>query len=82
MKTEQKPDKVKLFASVMAYAPWLVLRIGIAYLRMKRRANRTSKIFERGLLTHGMAPEMAHKLAISYEGDLSIRRFVGRQGAW
>ncbi len=76
MKSDQEPDKVKVLANIIARAPMLVLRVGIAYLRMKRRANKTSKIFEKGLLSRGMPPEMARRLAYSYEGDLSVRRML------
>ncbi len=90
MTNEKRPDRVKVFASVMAYAPSLVLRIGIAYLRMKRHVRRTSKSFEKGMLSRGMAPELAHRLALTYESDLSIRKVIGRlpggdfmrRGAW
>ncbi len=78
MNSEQKPDKVKVFANILAYAPWLVLRVGIAYLRMKRHVNRTSRSFEKGLLSGGMSPEMARRLTNSYGSDLSIRKLVGR----
>ena len=78
MKNEQKPDKVKVVASVMAYSPWLVLKVGIAVLRMKRRINRTAKSFEKGMLSRGLPPETAHRLAKSYEADLSIRKMIRR----
>jgi hypothetical protein len=90
MKTEEKADKVKLFASLIAYVPPLVLRVGVAFLRLKRRVRRTSRSFEKGLLSRGMAPEVARRLALSYEGDLRTRtmlkRLTGgtfpRGGAW
>jgi len=78
MTSEEKPDKVKVFASVMAYAPILVLRVGVAFLRMKRRVRKTSRSFEKGLLSRGMAPGLAHRLALSYEGDLRTRTVLGR----
>ena len=90
MMTEQEPDKVKIFASVMAYAPLLVLRVGVAYLRLKRRVRKTSRSFEKGLLARGMMPETARRLTLSYEGDFRtrtlFRRLTGgtfpRGGAW
>jgi|GEM_PF-1547208 len=90
MRTEGEDDKVKLFASVVAYAPGLVLRTGVAFLRMKRRMRKTSRSFEKGLLSRGMPPELARRLALSYEGDMRTRtlmkRLTGgtfpRGGAW
>ncbi len=76
MKTEEKPDKVKVFANVMARAPWLVLKVGVAYLRMRRRANRTAKSFEKGMLSKGMPPELARRLANSYGSELSLRKLI------
>ena len=86
----EKPDKVKLVASVMAYTPAFVLRVGVAFLRMKRRVRKTSRSFEKGLLSRGMAPELARRLTLSYEGDMRTRtmlkRLTGgtfpRGGAW
>ena len=78
MTDEEHPDKVKIVATVMASVPPLVLRLGVAYLRMKRCARKTTKIFEKGMLDRGMAPEMAHRLAMGYEGGLSIRTMLGQ----
>ena len=76
--TEQEQDKVKIVASVMAYAPLLVLRVGVAYLRLKRRVRRTSRSFEKGLLSRGMGRETARKLALSYEGDFRTRTLISK----
>jgi len=76
--TEPSEDRVKVFASVIAYAPVLVIRVGVAYLRIKRRVRKTAKSFERGMLSRGMSPEVARKLTISWEGDLRTRTLLNR----
>ena len=88
--TDAGDDKVKLAAGVMVYAPLLVLRTGIAYLRMKRRVRRTAKSFERGMLSRVMAPELARRLTLSWEGDFRTRTLLNhatggtfpKGGAW
>lgn len=88
--TEPGEDKVKTFAGVIAYAPALILRVGFAYLRMKRRVRKTARSFEKGMLSHGMPPDLARRLTVSWEGGMRtrnlIRRVSGgtfpRGGAW
>ncbi len=76
--TENGEDKVKVVASVMAYAPVLVIRLGFAYLRLKRRVRKTSRSFEKGLISRGMPHELAHRLTLSYEGDFRTRTLLSR----
>jgi hypothetical protein len=76
--TEPGEDKVKTFAGVMVYAPALVLRVGFAYLRMKRRVRKTAKSFKKGMLSRGMSPDMARKLTLSWEGDMRTRTLLNR----
>ena len=78
MTPEAGEDKVKVFAGVMAYSPMLVARVCVAYLRLKRRVRKTSRSFERGMLSRGMAPELARRLALSYEGDMRTRTVLNR----
>lgn len=70
----------KVVASIMWAIPGLVLRSGFAYLRMKRRAKRSSRDFMKGLMKGGMPPEMARALSEKYAMKLSIRSFIGGLG--
>jgi len=67
----------KIAASVMTALPSLVFKTGWAYLRMKKRARKSSKNFERQLVTDGIPLEFAEKLAEQYASELSIRRIIG-----
>jgi ABC-type cobalamin transport system permease subunit len=82
MKTmsDRRDDLPKTVAVVTVSLSSLAIRSGFAYLRMKRRARRSSKLFERGLVSSGIPPSAAHQLAMRFETDLSIRNMIGRFG--
>lgn len=73
-------DLPEMVAAITVTVPRLVLSAGFAYLRMKRKARKSSKLFEKGLVDSGISPDMAHQLAMKFETDLSIRRMVGSFG--
>jgi len=82
MKTmsEHQDDLPKLVAAITITLPRIALGTGIAYLRMKRNARKSAKLFEKGLVSSGLPSSMAHDLAVKYESDLSIRRMISSSG--
>ena len=82
MKTmsEHRDDLPKLVAAITLTIPKIALGTGIAYLRMKRNARKSAKVFEKGLLSSGLPSTMAHDLAVKYESDVSIRRMIRSSG--
>jgi hypothetical protein len=76
MMSEHQDDLPKLVAAITLTIPKIALGTGIAYLRMKRNARRSAKLFERGLVSSGLTHTMAHELALKYETDLSIRKMI------
>lgn len=76
--SDPREDLPKTVAAVMVNAPSLVLRTGLALLRLKRRARKNAKSVLKGMLENGLPEDLARRLAQSYETDLSIRRLVGR----
>jgi len=76
MMSEHQDDLPKLVAAITLTIPKIALGTGIAYLRMKRNARRSAKLFEKGLVSSGLSPTMAHELALKYETDLSIRKMI------
>lgn len=73
----RREDMPRVVATMMWKAPGLVLRGGFAYLRIKRRAKRSSRHFMRGLVRGGMPPEIARSLSHKYTTKLSIKRLIG-----
>ena len=76
MMSEHQDDLPKLVAAITLTIPKIALGTGIAYLRMKRNARRSAKLFEKGLVSNGLSPTIAHELALKYETDLSIRKMI------
>jgi hypothetical protein len=59
-----------------AMAPPLIWRIGIAYLRMKRRSRRAEKTFRKALLAGGVPESYAKQLTNEFSSYLSIRQLL------
>ena len=62
--------------AVAAFAPALVIRIGISFLKLKRRANKAAKCFYRELVRNGIPQEEARKLADEYTSLVSVRHWA------
>ena len=71
--SEEREDLPKIVATVIASMPPLVLRLGVKYLRMKKRVQKASKAFEAELVANGIDPGTAWRLAMDYEEN---SRFV------
>ena len=80
MMSEHRDDLPKLVAAITITIPKIALGTGIAYLRMKRNARKSARLFEEGLVSSGLNPTMAHELALKYETDLSIRKMISSFG--
>ncbi len=78
MKTmsEREDDLPKTIAVIISVAPFLVLRTGVAYLRTKRRIRKRAKLLMRSMVSNGLSPSLARRLADDFEKDLSIRNLV------
>jgi arginyl-tRNA--protein-N-Asp/Glu arginylyltransferase len=68
----------EVMLAVAATAPTLVWRLGITYLRMKRRARRSGSEFYRSLVANGVPQIEARELANEFESAISLRRIVGQ----
>ena len=79
MKTmnERDGDLPKTFAVILASAPPLVIKLGVAYLRTKRKARRSAQDVLKGMVDSGVPLVVAKKLAEDYEARLSLRNIVG-----
>lgn len=66
-------DVPMIVASVIATAPSMIVKIGLRYLSMKRRARKSARALEAGMRANGLPEHLAHRLAMRYEEDT---RFV------
>ncbi len=74
--TETEQDLPKIIASIGWMIPSLTLRTGWAYLRMKKRAQKSSKWFEQSLVRNGIPRATARSLASHYGEDLSLTKMM------
>ncbi|OGS42038.1 MAG: hypothetical protein A3K67_07825 [Euryarchaeota archaeon RBG_16_62_10] len=71
---------MKAAAEIAARMPGLTFRLGLGYLRMKRRARRSARLFREGLVEGGIPIELAVELEGDYGSILSIRELVRSMG--
>ncbi|MCG7841181.1 MAG: hypothetical protein MIO87_04625 [Methanomassiliicoccales archaeon] len=64
---------------VAAAVPVLMWHLTIAYLRMRRRANKEGRQFYLALVRDGIPKDQARKLADEYSSNLSLVRLI-REG--
>lgn len=79
----QREDFREYVALAVRKGPKLALRIGVKYLKVKKKAQRAERRFRRRLETSGMDPESAARLAEMYSSTTSIRavmKLVGVPG--
>ena len=56
--------------------PFLSLKLGTAYLRLKRQSKKAGKIFEKELLRQGFDEEIASELTEQYLRSSHLREFL------
>lgn len=78
--TTERTDPPTVVATLIWSAPGLVLRGGVAYLRMKSRARVSADRLRASLVNSGMPPERARQLSEGYGADLSITKLLGELG--
>jgi hypothetical protein len=74
--SERDQDLPKIIASIGWMIPSLTIRTGWAYLRMKKKAQRSSKEIQRVMVSNGIPPEMAKELASDFGEELSLTKMV------
>jgi hypothetical protein len=82
-----REDLPTIIASVIATAPPLVLKIGLGYLRMKRRVRKSARVMERELMASGMPEHIARRLSMRYEEDsrfieIAMKALRGKGAFW
>jgi hypothetical protein len=75
---EPKEGNTVLMAA--AYGPFLAIRLGVQYLRLKRRANQARGRFYRELVRGGLPKEHAAGLADQNAEAISIKSLVKTAG--
>ncbi len=76
MTNDTEQDLPKAIAGIMVTLPSLTLRTGWAYLKMKKRAQKMSKVIERKMVSEGMPEEMAGRLADEFASGISVHRWM------
>lgn len=68
--------------TVAAFAPTIAIRVGISFLKLKRRAKKAGKRFYKELVRNGVPPQEARKLADEYTSMVSIRYWAKNLGGF
>ncbi|UCE91667.1 MAG: hypothetical protein JSV90_00460 [Methanobacteriota archaeon] len=71
-----REDVPKKVASVIAAVPTTILRVGLAYLRMKRRVRKNARVLKTELLANGVPEHVAQRLSMRYKEDARFIRVV------
>ncbi len=75
-----REDIPRLVGTVIAKSPKLVLKIGLRYLRAKKKAQRAEAIFRGRLEAAGMDPQEVERLAEMYSSTVSLRQLMRQMG--
>lgn len=65
----------------MSRVPGLVFRLGISFMRFKRRVRKNARILRKSMIRNGMERKLATDLAEAYAMNLSIRELMKHSGA-
>lgn len=63
-----------------AYFPSMIIRLGLSYLRGKRKVNRAGRGFYRQLIINGVPPDQAKRLTHVYTSQFSLRKLANEVG--
>jgi hypothetical protein len=80
MSDDGREDAIKVAPVIMLTMPILMLRVVLAYMKVKRSARRAVKGFKRGVKSEGLPPEIARSLWKSYDESTSIFRQIASSG--
>ena len=72
----KESSRMNDFLPLLIHLPPLTLKLGIAFLRFKRKVRIASKIFKKELKESGLAKYHAKELALEFEEFASVRKFL------
>jgi len=78
MDAEEKQEMLRIAPALLMDMPVLTVKIGISYMKTKRRMRKAVKSFRKGIAGEGLPPEVAESLTSVYdEGTSLFRQFAG-----
>jgi hypothetical protein len=80
MSDDGREDAIKVAPVIIVTMPILMLRVVLAYMKIKRSARRAVKDFKRGVKSEGLPPEIAKSLWKTYDENTSLFRQVASSG--
>jgi hypothetical protein len=80
MSDDDRENAIKVAPVIIISMPILMLRVVLAYMKVKRSARRAVKSFKRTLKSEGLPPEIAKSLSKNYDESTSIFRQVASSG--
>jgi len=64
--------------AAIARVPGLLIRLVFSALKFKRRAKKSARKLQKGMVKGGMDRKMAKQLAMKYEESFSIRNLISQ----
>jgi hypothetical protein len=80
MSDDGREEALKVAPVIILTMPILMLRIVLAYMKVKRGARRAVKDFKRGVKSEGLPPEVVKSLCRTYDESTSIFRQMASSG--
>lgn len=80
VRTQKQKEDGQAMIYIAAAVPRLLVSLGLAYLRMRRRAKSESRSFYRALLREGIPVPEARELADIYAQSISLTSLIRGMG--
>lgn len=78
MDEDQRQEMLRIAPALLLDMPVLTVKIGVAYMKTKRRMRKAVKNFRKGISEEGLPPEVVDSLTGIYdEGTSLFRQFAG-----
>jgi len=78
IKEKRDVRPMKLFGMLLPSMPSLLIRLSGTFLRLKRRANKAGRIFNKELRKQGIDKETAKELTEIYLQSSHVRNYIQR----
>lgn len=77
---ESGENMIKIMGYLIPFAPKMVVKLGIFYLRFKGMANKAGVLFKEELLAQGIEEEIAEKLTYEYLKSSHVLQMLRKSG--
>lgn len=80
VRTQKQKEDGQAIIYIAAAVPGLLIRLGFAYMRMRKRAKQEGRRFFQALVRDGVPVPEAKELADMYASSLSLTEMIRKRG--